>query len=58
MARTLFGKLADQEEGRLVSQSKHLVRVWMRFFCRVRERSNEELVKRQDREGEQDLEGK
>ena len=38
----LFRKLADQE-GRLVSQSNHLVRVWMRFLCRVRERSHEEL---------------
>ena len=25
----LFGKPADQEDGRLMSQSNHLVRVWM-----------------------------
>ena len=26
---TLFRKLADQEDGRLISQNKHLIRVWM-----------------------------
>ena len=26
---TLFGKLTDQEDGRLTSQNNHLVGVWM-----------------------------
>ena len=28
-ARSLLGKLADQEDGRLMSQNNHLVWVWM-----------------------------
>ena len=26
---TLFGKPADREDGRIVSQKDHLIRVWM-----------------------------
>ena len=26
---SLFGKLADKESGRLMSQNKHVVRVWV-----------------------------
>ena len=48
---TLFGKPADREDGRLISQRNHLVRVWMpgsfldseRERERERERSKEEL---------------
>ena len=48
---TLFRKPADREDGRLISQSNHLVRVWMpvsfmdseRERERERERSKEEL---------------
>ena len=41
---TLFRELADQEDGRLISQNKHLIRVWMPgSFIDQRERSNEEL---------------
>ena len=46
---TLFRKPADREDGRLISQSNHLVRVWMPVSFmdsereRERERSKEEL---------------
>ena len=44
---TLFGKPADQEDGRLMSQIKHLFGVWMPGSFieseRKREKSNEEL---------------
>ena len=29
---TLFGKLADWEEGRLMSQNNHIIGVWVPFF--------------------------
>ena len=40
----LFGKPADREDGRLMSQSNHIVGgLEARFFYRTRERGNEEL---------------
>ena len=39
---TLFGKPADREDGRLMSQSNHIVEgLEARFFYRPRESSNE-----------------
>ena len=40
---TLFGKPADREDGRLISQRNHLVRVWMpgSFLDSERERERE-----------------
>ena len=57
---TLFRKPADREDGRLISQSNHLVRVWMpvSFMDSERERERERekqrgtKVKSQNREGE------
>ena len=55
---TLFRKPADREDGRLISQSNHLVRVWMpvSFMDSEREREREKQrgtkVKSQNREGE------
>ena len=57
---TLFRKPADREDGRLISQSNHLVRVWMpvSFMDSERERERERekqrgtKVKMQNREGE------
>ena len=55
---TLFRKPADREDGRLISQSNHLVRVWMpvSFMDSEREREREKQrgtkVKMQNREGE------
>ena len=42
---TLFGKLADQEDGRLMSQSNHLAGAWMpgSFIESERETDNVEL---------------
>ena len=42
---TLFGKLADREDGRLMSQSNYLAGIWMSdsFMEPERERNNEEL---------------
>ena len=44
---TLFRKPVNREDGRLISQSNHLVRVWMPVSFmdseRERERSKEEL---------------
>ena len=40
---TLFGKPADQKDGRLMSQSNHFVGVWMPGSFIESERSNEEL---------------
>ena len=57
---TLFRKPADREDGRLISQSNHLVRVWMpvSFMDSERERERERekqrgtKVESQNREGE------
>ena len=55
---TLFRKPANREDGRLISQSNHLVRVWMpvSFMDSEREREREKQrgtkVKRQNREGQ------
>ena len=59
---TLFGKPADREDGRLISQRNHLVRVWMpgSFLDSERERERERerekqrgtQIKRQNREEE------
>ena len=41
---TLFRKLADREDGRLMSQNNHVVGAWVPgFFYRTRERSSKEL---------------
>ena len=51
---TLFRKPADQEDGRLMSQSNHLVGVWMLVSVTESEREKQcgTKVKRQNREGE------
>ena len=51
---TLFRKPADQEDGRLMSQSNHLVGVWMLVSVIESEREKQwgTKVKRQKREGE------
>ena len=42
---TLLRKPSDQEDGRLVPQNNHLIRVWMPgSFIYQRERTNEELT--------------
>ena len=35
---TLFGKLADWEEGRLMSQNNHIIGVWVPFFFSLEKR--------------------
>ena len=51
---TLFRKPADQEDGRLMSQSNHLVMVWMPVSLVESERKKQGgiKVKRQNREEE------
>ena len=38
---TLFGKLADREEGRLLSQNNHIIGVWVPFFCFLKKEGKE-----------------
>ena len=42
---TLFGNLADGEDGRLMSQNNHLVGVWMSYFLIEWRRGGVEEVK-------------
>ena len=51
---TLFGKLADQIDGRLTSQSNHLIGAWMpgSFIESERETQGGSKVERQNREGD------
>ena len=51
---TLFGNRADPEDGRLVTQSNHLVEVWMpgSFVESERRKQWGTKVKMQNREGE------
>jgi len=42
--RTLFGKLADQKDGRLISQNDHLIGVWVPMsFIEQRGKGGEEV---------------
>ena len=51
---TLFRKLADQTDGRLMSQSNHLIGAWMpgSFIESDRETQRGSKVEGQNREGE------